>query len=175
MAAKLRARNRARSVSHEWLVAYRGYQRQMSLRDYKSMQKLKRKFITYYMPGTLFPETSSAEVKSFDVPKSVPLDCYGFSFSETEFVVDGKKEFSGETKQDKRFFLIGESVPLAQIPDDDKHSILRSNIEFNSPTKMGVKTHVGNWQMEAENTVVISPSSLKFTKPLIWKNIKTAV
>lgn len=131
----------------------------------------KRKFITYQMPGTFFAEEHTEEVQSFDPPNSVPLDCFGFHFHETEYAQVEGKEFEGKTKRDKRQFLIGFEIPLDQIPDDDKHRILKCNIESNSPTKTAVKTHLGNWQAKQEDTVVIFPSDMKFTKPLIWKNI----
>lgn len=137
------------------------------------MKKETRKFITYYMPGSFVAETVTERVNSFDIPKSVPLDCYAFKFHSTEFVIDGKKEFAGDTKQDKAFHLIGKPVPASQLPQDDQHRILRSNIECNSPTKRGVLTHLGNWQMEDKHTVIHDPKSFTFTKPLIWKNIKS--
>lgn len=137
------------------------------------MNTITRKRITYYMPGTFFPEHDGDAVESFDIPKTVPLDCYAFEFSETEFAIgeDGK-EFVGETKKDQTLHYIGWNVPLANIPQDGKHDILRSNIEFNSPTKTAVRTHLGNWQPEMENTVTHDPKEFTFSEPRIWKKIK---
>jgi hypothetical protein len=136
------------------------------------MQTIKRKYITYDMPGSFFPESHTQEVKSFDIPESVPLDCFAFQFHETEFVVNGKKEYEGDTvKQNKRHF-IGWLVPLAKMPKGEKYAILCGNIERNSPTKTGIKTHLGNWQQEDKGSIVHAPSDFTFTKPLIYKNIK---
>ena len=134
--------------------------------------KTTRKYITIQMPGSFFPEETVQRVESFDVPKKLPLDCFAFQFHETEFIVDGKKEYEGDTKRQDKRHLIGWKVPLANIPNDDRHSILRCNIECNSPTKTAVRTHLGNWQAHDKNVIVHDPSEFAFTAPLIWKKIK---
>lgn len=132
--------------------------------------------IVYLYPGTFFPEVSSERVKSIDIPETVPADCYGFYFTETEIAVslDGK-EFTGDTKTVSKTYIIGETIHVDKIPatilgrDTD---ILKSNIRNNSPTKTAIKTHLGNWQMEDETHVAISPTKLKFGKPMFYDNFK---
>jgi hypothetical protein len=135
------------------------------------MKKETRKFITYLFPGSFFPESVSDRVKSFDVPTKVPLDCYSFYFSTTEYVSDGKQEFTGETKRVGSTYYIGESIPVDEITEPDS-DILKSNIRNNSPTKRGIKTHLGNWQMETENSIVLSPENVVFGKPRLYTNFK---
>lgn len=137
------------------------------------MTKIKRKYITYYMPGSFMPETSTNQVSSFAIPKEIPRDVYGFQFTETEYVIDGKKEYEGDTKTEKEFHLIGMAIPASLIPDDDNNRILKSNITNNSPTQEGVKTHLGNWQIRDKNNVVHDPKIFTFVTPLIYKNIKS--
>jgi len=138
------------------------------------MRTEKRLFINYLFPGTFFPESSAKRVTSTNVPTSVPRDVYAFYFTETEVAVDGKKEFTGETKQVSKTYMIGTAVHVDDIPailDGRDTDILKSNIRNNSPTKTGIKTHLGNWQMLDERTVVVHPSQFKFSDPLIYKNI----
>ncbi len=132
--------------------------------------------IIYLYPGSFFPETSSKRVRSTNIPNTVPADCYGFYFTETEVAVslDGK-EFVGKTKTVSPTYIIGEAVPVDKIPSMDRGQdtdILKSNIRTNSPTKTGIKTHLGNWQMENDSMVAVSPLKFKFGKPKIYTNIK---
>lgn len=139
------------------------------------MKTEKRIFITYLFPGAFFPESSSEVVKNTDMPTTIPADCYGFYFTETEYVVDGKKEFVGETKTLTKTFIIGEAIHVDKIPEFDRKQdteILKSNIRNNSPTKTGIKTHLGNWQIESETMVAVSPSRFKFDKPMIYENME---
>lgn len=132
--------------------------------------------ITYLYPGTLFPESSSEPVSSKNLPKTVPADCYGFYFTETEVAIslDGK-EYLGEPKSESPTYIIGEAIRVEDIPAVDRGqdtNILKSNIRSNSPTKTGIKTHLGNWQMESDTMVAVSPKQFKFGKPTIYKNLK---
>lgn len=139
------------------------------------MKTEKRLFITYLFPGTFFPESSEKLVKSTDIPTTVPADCYGFYFSETEYAVDGQKEFIGKTKRLGKTIMIGESIHVDNIPAMDRGqdtNILKCNIENNSPTKRGIKTHLGNWQMEDKDTIAMPASSFEFGKPMIYENWK---
>ena len=136
------------------------------------MTKENRTFITFLFPGSFFPEEVVERVKNSDIPKSIPSDCFGFRFHEAEFVIDGKKEFVGEAKNKSKTFIVGEAIPLAQIPDEidgRDTKILKGNIEFNSPTKTAIKTHLGNWQMEDGYHVAISVKKFKLGKPMIYK------
>jgi hypothetical protein len=137
------------------------------------MTKTKKITITYLFPGALFPETTTKEVNNTDIPKTIPADCYGFYFEETEYAVDGKETFVGKTKQLGKTYLIGEAIHVSKIPKMDRGQdtdILKSNIESNSPTKTGIKCHTGNWQMEDENNVCLPVSQFKIGKPMIYEN-----
>jgi hypothetical protein len=139
------------------------------------MKKEKRIFMEMLFPGSFFPESNTKQVESADIPKSIPMDCYGFSFSETEYVIDGKNEYAGETKKLGKTYIIGEAVPLDKIPDmiDGRDTrILKGNIDCNSPTKTAIKTHMGTWQMEDGYHTSISPNRFKFDPPLMYKNFK---
>lgn len=131
--------------------------------------------IVYLYPGSFFPESSSERVKSTDIPKTVPSDCYGFYFTETEVAVslDGK-EYFGNTKAVSKTYIIGESIHVDEILETDcgqSMDILKTNIRNNSPTQTAIKTHLGNWQMETDTMVAISPNQFRFGKPTIYKNV----
>ena len=131
--------------------------------------------IIYLYPGSFFPESSSERVKSTDIPKMVPADCYGFYFTETEVAVslDGK-EYFGDTKTVSKTYIIGESIHADKIPATDRGQdtdILKTNIRNNSPTQTAIKTHLGNWQMETDTMVSISPNQFEFGKPTIYQNV----
>lgn len=137
------------------------------------MKKITKKFITYYIPGTFFPETSTKQVDAWDIPHSVPKDCYGFSFHEVEYAVDGKgEEFVGKSNKDKNIYFIGEIIHHNDIPDTDASgrsmSILKSNIQGNSPTHEGIKCRMGNWQCMDKNVVVVAENKFKYTKGVIY-------
>lgn len=134
---------------------------------------IKRKFITFYTPGTFFPESVTQEVQSYDIPRKIPRDVYAFQFSETSFSIEGGEEFRGKTEDKSSRHYIGSVVHVDDIPNTDQLRILRGNITSNSPTKEGIKTHLGNWQIFNHNSVVHSPSEFEFSEPLIWKNIKS--
>lgn len=140
------------------------------------MKTEKQLFITYFFPGSFFSEQKSERVTSTDIPKTIPLDCYGFHFSETEYVIgfDGK-EFVGETKRISNMFIIGEEHHVSTIPDVDERgdtSILKSNIKNNSKTGIGIKTHLGSWQVKGDDTTVISEKDVKFSKPMIYEKFR---
>jgi hypothetical protein len=131
--------------------------------------------IVYLYPGSFFPETSSKTVKSTDIPKTIPADCFGFYFTETEIAHVDDKEFIGETKTVSKTYIIGEAIHVDNIPEIDRGQdteILKSNIRNNSPTQTGIKTHLGNWQMETGTMVAISPRRFKFGKPTIYESCK---
>lgn len=139
------------------------------------MIKKKTITITYLFPGVFFPESTTKEVQNTDIPTTIPADCYGFYFQETESVFDEdkNKEFIGETKQIGKTYLIGELIYVDDIPAMDggrDTDILKNNIRNNSPTKCGVKCHTGNWQMEDEYNTVLSPSQFVIGKPELYEN-----
>lgn len=141
----------------------------------KCMKKENRIFIHFLYPGSFFPEQTCERVETTNLPKTVPSDCFGFYFTQTEYVIDGKEEFAGKTKTLSKTYIIGESILVDDIPDKEggrDNNILKSNITCNSPNKRGIKTHIGNWQWEDEYRVAISPRLFEFTDPVVYKNFK---
>jgi len=140
------------------------------------MKKETRIFITYLYPGAFFPEELTKQVKTSDIPKKVPSDCFGFKFYQTDVVIDDNgKEYIGKSKSIGKTYIIGESIHVDDIPLIDRGQdtdTLKSNIRNNSPTKTAIKTHLGNWQMEDGGHVSISPKLFTFDKPDIYQNIK---
>jgi hypothetical protein len=137
------------------------------------MKTENRIFITYLFPGSFFPEEITIRVLSASIPKTIPKDCFGFRFTETEFVIDGEKEFIGKSKPLGKTYIIGEAIPLVKIPDeiDGRDTrILKGNIEFNSPTKTAIRTHLGNWQQEDECHEAIPVSQFKLGKAMYYTN-----
>ena len=137
------------------------------------MKKETRIFITYLYPGSFFPEESSKQVKTSDIPKTIPSDCFGFKFHQTDVVIeDDGKEYVGKSKSIGKTYIIGESIHVDNIPLIDRGQdtdTLKSNVRNNSPTKTAIKTHLGNWQMEDDCHVSISPKLFMFGKPDIYK------
>ncbi len=134
------------------------------------MRKETRIFITYLFPGSFVPEEATKQVKTTDMPKTIPKDCFGFSFHQTEYVIDEGKEYVGKTTSLSKTYIVGEAIPLDKIPDTQANRILRSNVEYNSPTKTAIRSHLGNWQWEDQNRVVISPSKFKLGKAMYYKD-----
>lgn len=140
--------------------------------------KIKKKIeITYLFPGFFFSETVVKKVKNKNIPTTVPSDCYGFYFSETDCVTLGKMEFGGKTTIDDKIYLIGESFRFDKIPWFDPktkqcNDIIIRRIRVSSPTLTGIKTRMGNWQIETDKTVVLPPHQFKYEKPKVYKNVE---
>ena len=127
-------------------------------------------------PGSFFAEEITERVENAHAPKSLPRDCYGYYFDSVEYVIDGKKEYKGASKRMGPTTVVGIAIDLADIPDrgprGEDNTILKRNIEWNSPTKRGIKTNVGNWQWEDDNHIAVPPCMFTFTEPRIYKNFK---
>ena len=102
---------------------------------------MKKHFVEFFSPGTLFSEVSKEEIKSWDVDKAVEMaknikerhgaTPYGFQFVTRE---RGPKDFnSKETKRSNTYFLGGKLFTLAQVKarNDPADKILISNMEIN--------------------------------------------
>ena len=126
------------------------------------MKKTTKTLIRYYFPSLLFSAEADEEIKTKDIPAKLPKNCFAFRFGTQEVVVDGKDVFEKPAKWDNKIYMIGETIPLAKIPKTPENSILRSNIECNSPTKTAIKTHLGNWQAHDRNTTVLPVSQFSF-------------
>lgn len=135
--------------------------------------KENRKFITFYLPGSFFSEEVTQPVESFAIPKQIPRDAFAFAFSQYDVVIDGGKEFKGDTKFERAKHMIGRIVHADDIQPTKDNNILIGNIRNNSPTQEGVRTHLGTWQTKDEDTVIHAPSEFEFIEPLIWKNIQS--
>ena len=126
------------------------------------MKKTTKTLIKYYFPSLLFSAEAVEEISSTAFPKKLPRNCFAFRFGTQDEVVDGKEVYTKPEKYDNKIYVIGEVIALKDIPNTEKNSILRPNIKYNSPLKMAVKTHLGNWQSLDENTEVIPVSKFKF-------------
>lgn len=126
------------------------------------MKKTTKTLIRYYFPSLLFSAEADEEISGKLIPDKLPKNCFAFRFGMQEVVVDGKDVFEKPAKWDSRIYMIGEAISLADIPKTEANSILRLNIECNSPTKTAIKTHLGNWQAHDRNTIVLPASQFKF-------------
>jgi hypothetical protein len=134
-----------------------------------------RIYLTLLFPGSFFPEESTKEVETSNIPIELPSDCFGFYFSKKECVVNGESVYDGKTERVGKTFIIGRPIYVDDIPDTDRGqstNILKANIRNNSPTKTAIKTHLGNWQQEDDFHVAISPTKFKFGPPAFYKNLK---
>lgn len=140
------------------------------------MKKEKNITITYLFPGSFFSESSEENVRDTNIPKSIPADCFGFEFYETEYIIDEstKKKFTGERKKIGKTYLIGDLIHIDDIPEIDEFGrncdILKANIRCNSSSKRGIKCRTGNWQLDNGEVIVLSPSEFKITEPRLYKN-----
>jgi hypothetical protein len=111
---------------------------------------MKKHYVTFYSPGTLFAETTTREIDSWDVEKAKEMvpnikerygaTPYGFSFTtreRTESDFDSK-----ETAKSKMFYLGGRIRTLEEVEADNKpdEEILRANMRGN------------DWDRVIENT-----------------------
>lgn len=128
-----------------------------------------RNYITWYTPGSFFPEEVTQEVPNFTIPIEIPSDVYAFRFHSTEFVLNKGKEYRGDTTRQPKLYFIGIAVPVDSIPNTGEFDILKTNIKCNSPTKEGLLTIQLNWQYVGEEMVLIRPDEVKFIAPLIYE------
>lgn len=102
---------------------------------------MKKHFVTFYSPGTLFSETTTLPIAEWTVDTACHLACdiverhgatpYGFRFSTRE---RGPEDLdSKETAMSALYFLGGKVETLAEIVDrnDPSEEILRSNMRNN--------------------------------------------
>ena len=109
---------------------------------------MRKHFVQFFSPGTLFSETSSKPIDSWNVPLAVKMSWriierheakpYAFQFF-TCLVVDPVPDGEGgtleiqpkEVERSGSHFLGGELLFYDDLPDDDEHRILRSNMRGN--------------------------------------------
>jgi hypothetical protein len=95
----------------------------------KKLEKARTKqlYATFYSPGTLFPESSSFEVETQDIEWAVNKakeikERHNAKPHSFRFEDGNRKPLSGF------YFLTGSLKTYDDIPDDDDHHILRSNM-----------------------------------------------
>lgn len=129
-----------------------------------------RYYGVYSYPGLLFAEETSRPLTSGDVVAAIaegPDDERWYAVEirvaiEKRFVADdGEEQWLKKSDQRKARYVIGEKVHVDDIPDDDRHSILRSNIRGNSTDHFGVRTRAGNWQIAQDYDDVIPPQAVR--------------
>lgn len=131
---------------------------------------------TYSYPGFLFPEETSRPVDHptlQGVLEAAPRDEDGYFRADGWYAArvtqrtqklytaaDGEEQWIQTDVTQGPSWLIGEKVHLDDIPDDDDHAILRSNIRCNTKDGIAVKTRLGNWTLPVEGTEVIAASEV---------------
>ena len=126
------------------------------------MNKITRKkYVRYYLPGAFISESEEEEVPWNAKPEdiTVPADCFAFDFHTRKSVIVGEDEFKQPMKKVKpgRYYPDGVLCSIEDVKrmvDDNR--ILCSNIEHNSPTKMGIKARMGNWQWQGKGDVILT-------------------
>lgn len=120
---------------------------------------MKRHFVTFYSPGTLFAETTTMEIKKWDIELAVEMSKgvierynavpYGFKFTTRERKMNELD--SKQVKQSCFYYLGGDVFTLKQLKElnDPHNDTLIRNMECN------------NWEK-----VVINSNSWKWTQPL---------
>lgn len=107
----------------------------------KKMYEVEQHYVTFYSPGTFFPEKSTKKIKKWDVPTAIRMakkikerynaTPYGFQFS-----TDARKKDwldSKTVKESKFHFLGGKILTLEQVKErkDPNDKILISNMVNN--------------------------------------------
>lgn len=103
---------------------------------------MQKHYVVFYSPGTLFSETSSYEIDSWDVDKAVEMSKnvserynarpYGFKFvtrSRSDNELDSKQAASSN------MYYLGGTVRTREevlAGTDPKESILRSNVKYDT-------------------------------------------
>jgi hypothetical protein len=151
-------------VRDQWRI-YEGSNRKIYKKIIKKGElSMKKHFVTFYSPGTLVAETTTKEIKSWNVDEAVKMSKrikerhgalpYGFVFSTRS---RGAKDFnSKQTKQSKMYYLGGTVLTLKQIKERNspKDRILISNMENNG------------W-----NKVIENNNSWKVTQPFVMGDV----
>ena len=126
---------------------------------------MKKKFVTFYSPGTFVAETSEKEIDSWDVNVAIEMARdikerynalpYGFQFSTRE---RGENDWdSHETEISPFYYLGGEIFTVQQLekignPND---VILISNMVNNGWNKVIVNTNSWKWTQPLKDTDVV--------------------
>ena len=140
----------------------------------------KREMVTFYSPGTFVDETTALEIAKWEPSLAIRLSGnieerhgakpYAFQFSTVvggnDVVVDGEKcKVESKTiKSSGLHYIDGKVLTFKDIPDDDEHHILRSNMECNGWSAV-VETrnsyrHTGIFD---KNDVVVNSTSGEIT------------
>lgn len=133
--------------------------------------------VIFESPGTLFPEISCRDIAEWDPMQAVVLSrsiterysakpfCFSF---ETRIVSDPIPDGEGGTLEvapktiatSARFFLGGQVLRHDQIPDDQEHNILRSNMQANNwPLVVKNTNSFCIYQPFSEKEVVVDPQT----------------
>lgn len=132
---------------------------------------------TYLYPGSFFPEETNRAIPEPTLAAAVaaaPTDEEGYFRKDGWYAVrvttttlkrfvadDGEETWVPQDKPAKvGNWIVGERVHFETLPDDDRHSILRSNIRANTKSGYGVLTRCGNWQFADDYDAVIEPAAV---------------
>lgn len=111
---------------------------------------VEKHFVTFYSPGTLFPETTTEEIDSWNVQKATEMaigiterhNAKPYSFVFTTKRNDGELD-SKEVARSCNYFLGGKILTLADIKarGDKEDNILIGNMERNGIEKVVENTN----------------------------------
>jgi hypothetical protein len=155
--------------------SYKAQHAQMELTKETSMKTRREHFVTFDSPGTMFAESTTKPIGSWDIAEAVRLSAdiverygakpYGFRFS-TEIVADPVPDGEGgtlavqgkEVARSGMHFLGGSVFSLDEVPVTDGNRILRDNMRSNGwwYVVMGANGYRWTQPFEADAVVVSS-------------------
>lgn len=123
---------------------------------------------TYYIPGTLFPETVTKKLDARSVDEAVskaPSSAYCFELFDVLPPPDLGPEFSVTSKplnKSARFFIGGKLFTVEEVEREyPELGILASNMRCND-YKVVIRCRTGNWQpFQMEDTLLPDPEEGK--------------
>lgn len=131
---------------------------------------MQKHFVTFYSPGTLFAETTTKPIDSWDVDTAVAMSKdiverynarpYGFRFSTHG---RGKDDLDSRELKSSRMYYIGgkvETLKEIEARNDPMEEILRSNMRCNGWKKIVRSTSGWAWSqpLERGDTVLPTPT-----------------
>lgn len=129
------------------------------------MKTRQRFYAEFWYPGLLFSDSKIRDIDAGTIEAALaaaPDDDRWYAVSvhavtEKRYVADDGDETWVRTSTERVLrAIIGEKVHVDLIPDDDEHSILRSNIRYNSTDGYGVRARTGNWQIAQDYDLVLA-------------------
>lgn len=125
----------------------------------------------FHYPGSLFPESITRSVPEATLEAAVAAQRDELWYAvvlrtrvQKRFTAADGEEVWNTVGQSTKVasYVVGEPVHVDDIPDDDQHHILRSNIRSNSKGEpLGVRTRRGNWQIASDYDAVVDSTTMQ--------------